>query len=168
MVRCGTILLSGLLALTGCGDPSGPTASRTPAPSATPAAKPAAPALVFCQRQGEGGATLDAITVRSDGTATLEKRHGGAGGRFKEQVLRKGVLPKLRRALARLPAGSSLTRGSPPPGGTQFILRYRGRTQTAREGGIVPRARAAVKLLDGLINGVGIRQTTRDRATHTY
>ena len=55
-----------------------------------------APVLVFCQRQGEGGATLDAITVRRDGTATLEKRHGGAGGRFKEQVLRKGVLPRLK------------------------------------------------------------------------
>ena len=130
-------------------------------------AKPA-PALVFCQRQGEGGATLDAITVRRDGTATLEKRHGGAGGRFKEQVLRKGELPRLRRALAALPAGDSLTRGNPPPLSTQFILRYRGRTQTAREGGIVPRARPAVKLLDGLINGVGIRATTRERATHTY
>ena len=127
-----------------------------------------APTLVFCQRQGEGGATLDAITVRRDGSATLEKRHGGAGGRFKEQVLRKGVLPKLRRALAALPAGESLTRGSPPAGGTQFILRYRGRTQTAREGGIVPRARDAVELLDGLINGVGVRRTTRERATHTY
>ena len=127
-----------------------------------------APVLVFCQRQGEGGATLDAITVRRDGTATLEKRHGGAGGRFKEQVLRKGVLPRLKAALARLPAGSSLTRGSPPPLSTQFILRYSGRTQTAREGGIVPRARPAVKLLDGLINGIGIRATTRERATNTY
>ena len=128
-----------------------------------------APALVFCQRQGEGGATLDAITVRSDGTATLEKRHGGAGGRFKEQVLRGSELPRLKAALARLPrSGDSLTRGDPPPGGTQFLIRYRGRTLTARQGGITPEARPAVKLLDGLINGIGIRSTTRERATHTY
>ena len=127
-----------------------------------------APTLVFCQRQGEGGATLDAITVRRDGTATLEKRHGGAGGRFKEQILRKGELPKLKRALAALPPGSSLTRGSPPPGGAQFILRYGGRTQTALEGGIIPRARPAVRLLDDLINGIGVRETTRERATHKY
>ncbi len=127
-----------------------------------------APTLVFCQRQGEGGATLDAITVRRDGTATLEKRHGGAGGRFKEQILRKGELPKHRRALAALPPGSSLTRGSTTPGGAQFILRYRGRTQTALQGGIIPRARPAVRLLDDLIDGIGIRQTTRERATHKY
>ena len=128
-----------------------------------------APTLVFCQRQGEGGATLDAITVRRDGTATLEKRHGGAGGRFKEQILRKGELPKLERALAALPPGSSLTRGSPPPGGAQFILRHRGRTQTARRRAGSSRERGPrCRLLDDLINGIGIRQTTRERATHTY
>jgi hypothetical protein len=176
MVRRLVLAAGMLLLLGGCGDSGAPTASRTPAPVASASATPkpkgpigsGAPVLVFCQRQGEGGATLDAITVRRDGTATLEKRHGGAGGRFKEQVLRKGELPRLKRALAALPAGESLTRGNPPPLSTQFILRYRGRTQTARQGGIVPRARPAVKLLDGLINGIGIRQTTRDRATHTY
>lgn len=157
------VLAAGMsLLVGGCGPSGTPTASRTPAPIAE------APVLVFCQRQGEGGATLDAITVRRDGTATLEKRHGGAGGRFKEQVLRKGELATLERALAALPAGDSLTRGNPPPLSTQFILRYRGRTQTAREGGIVPRARPAVRLLDGLINGIGIRATTRERATHKY
>ena len=168
MVR-RTMLAGGLLLVPGgCGDSGGAgggsSASGTPAPIAAKA-----PVLVFCQRQGEGGATLDAITVRGDGTATLEKRHGGAGGRFKEQVLRAGELPKLRRALAALPrTGDSLTRGSPPPGGTQFLIRYRGRTLTAREGGIVPRARSAVALLDGLINGIGVRATTRERATHKY
>jgi hypothetical protein len=95
-----------------------------------------APTLVSVLRQGEGGATLDGITVRRDGTATLEKRHGGAGGRFKEQVLRKGELPRLKAALANLPrSGDSLTRGDPPAGGTQFLIRYRGRTLTARVGG---------------------------------
>ena len=128
-----------------------------------------APALVFAQRQGEGGATLDAITVRRDGTATLEKRHGGAGGRFKEQVLGRGVLPRLKAALARLPrSGGSLMRGSPPPGAAQYLLRYRGRTLTAARGVTIPRARRAVRLLDDLINGIGVRATTRDRATHTY
>src|SRR4051794_17908554 len=101
-----------LLLLGGCGgdDGGGGTTSASPTPAPTPSPQPSrpagskAPVLVFCQRQGEGGATLDAITVRRDGTATLEKRHGGAGGRFKEQLLRRGVLPRLRAALARLPA----------------------------------------------------------------
>ena len=56
---------------------------------------------MFFQRQGAGGATLDTFTVRRDGSARLEKRYGGAGGRFKDLELLHGVLPKLRAALAR-------------------------------------------------------------------
>ena len=126
-----------------------------------------APELVFFQRQGAGGATLDTFTVRRDGSARLEKRYGGAGGRFKDLELRDGVLPRLRAALARVPrSGSSLTQGSPPPGGAQYLLRYRGRTFTAREGGVVPAARPAVRILDGFIDGVGVRKVTRENATH--
>lgn len=91
------------------------TAQSAPAASEAPAAKAAE--LVYFQRQGEGGATLDTVSVRVDGTATYDRRHGGAGGRFKELVLRRGQLARVRRALAALPKqGSSLTRGSPPPG----------------------------------------------------
>ena len=126
-----------------------------------------APELVFFQRQGAGGATLDTFTVRRDGSARLEKRYGGAGGRFKDLELRDGVLPRLRAALARLPrSGSTLTQGSPPPGGAQYLLRHRGRTFTAREGGVVPAARPAVRILDGFIDGVGVRKVTRESATH--
>ena len=167
------VLCVGLLALLcGCGGSGAPAASRTPAPpaAATPAGAPtasSAPVLVFCQRQGEGGATLDAITVRRDGTATLEKRHGGAGGRFKEQVLRKGELARLKAALSKLPrSGAGLTHGNPSPGVAQYIVRYRGETLTAARGVTVPRARAAIGMLDDLIDGIGIRKTTRDRATH--
>ena len=72
-----------------------------------------APEVVFFQRQGAGGATLDTFTVRRDGSGRLEKRYGGAGGRFKDLELRRGVLPKLRAALARLPrSGFSLTAGA--------------------------------------------------------
>ena len=78
------------------------------------------------------------------------------------------MLGRLRAALARLPrSGSTLTQGSPPPGGAQYLLRYRGRTFTAREGGVVPAARPAVRILDGFIDGVGVRKVTRENATHT-
>ena len=165
-MRWGTILAGMLLLAAGCGGSSTPTASRTPAPSATAAAKRAAPVLVFFQRQGAGGATLDTFTVRRDGTARLEKRYGGAGGRFKDLVLREGALPRLRTALAKLPDGDTLTRGSPAPGGAQYLVRYRGRTQTGRQGAIVPAARPAVELLDGFIDGIGVRRTTRENATN--
>jgi len=125
-----------------------------------------APVLVFFQRQGAGGATLDTFTVRRDGTARLEKRYGGAGGRFKDLVLDQGSLPELKRALAGLPGGATLTRGSPPPGGAQYLVRYRGRTQTGRQGAIAPAARPAVRLLDGFIDGIGVRRTTRESATN--
>ena len=127
-----------------------------------------APVLVFFQRQGAGGATLDTFTVRRDGSGRLEKRYGGAGGRFKDLELRHGMLPRLRTALAKLPrSGSTLTRGSPPPGGAQYLLRYRGRTFTARAGGVVARARPAVRILDGFIDGIGVRRVTRESATNS-
>ena len=166
MVRSGWIVAGMLLLGAGCGDSGGPTAARTATPSATAHASQAAPVLVFFQRQGAGGATLDTFTVRRDGTARLEKRYGGAGGRFKDLVLDTGSLPKLKRALAALPGGATLTRGSPPPGGAQYLVRYRGRTQTGRQGAIVPAARPAVKLLDGFIDGIGVRRATRETATN--
>jgi len=174
MVRRCVLAAGLLLLLGGCDDGGGATASRTPVATATPAAARVegptgskAPVLVFFQRQGAAGATLDTFTMRRDGSARLEKRYGGAGGRFKDLELRDGVLPRLRATLARLPrSGSTLTQGSPPPGGAQYLLRYRGRTFTAREGGVVPAARPAVRILDGFIDGVGVRKVTRESATH--
>jgi hypothetical protein len=170
---CAAILA---LALAGCGgDGDEPrraatAATATPTPEARSDAaatrKSDAPTLVFFQRQGAAGATLDTMTVRVDGTATHEKRYGGAGGRFRELVLRRGELPRVRRALARLPErGSSITTGTPMPGGANYLLRYRGRTLTGRQGGIDPRARPTVRVLDGFIDGIGVRRYTRENAT---
>ena len=171
MVRWVAILA---LALAGCGGGGGePRAARTtpsPARAAAEAKGPIgsdAPVLVFFQRQGAAGATLDTFTVRRDGSGRLEKRYGGAGGRFKDLSLEPGELPKLRAALARLPrSGSTLTAGSPPPGGAHYLLRYRGRTFTAREGGVIADARPVVRILDGFIDGIGVRRVTRENATH--
>jgi hypothetical protein len=111
--------------------------------------------VVFFQRQGAAGATLDTITVRSDGTVEHDMRYGGAGGRFRELVLRDGVLARVRRALAKLPRGDSLGVGK--PGGAQYLMRYDGRTLTGLAGGIKPAAKPAVHLLDNLIDGIGVR-----------
>ena len=123
--------------------------------------------VVFFQRQGAGGATLDTITVRADGSATREKRYGGAGGRFTELRLRPGRPARLRRALKRLPpGGSTLTRGSPPPGGARYLLRYGGRTLAGRQGAIAASARPAVRMLDGFIDGIGVRTVQTSARTH--
>jgi hypothetical protein len=175
MVRRWLLSAVPAVVLAGCGGGGGAAdGAGTPAPGSTPAAARAAaqpgsdaPELVFFQRQGAGGATLDTFTVRRDGTARLEKRYGGAGGRFKDLELRDGELPRLRTALARLPrSGASLTEGSPPPGGAQYLVRHRGRTFTAREGGVIAAARPAVRILDGFVDGIGVRRVTRENATH--
>lgn len=121
--------------------------------------------VVFFQRQGAAGATLDTITVRSDGTARHDMRYGGAGGRFREYVLRKGELAKIRRALAKLPRGGSLGVGTPP--GTQYLMRYDGRTLTGLDGGIKPAAKPAVKVLDNLIDGIGVAKSKLVAQTHS-
>lgn len=120
--------------------------------------------VVFFQRQGAAGATLDTMSVHSDGTARHEMRYGGAGGRFRDYILRDGELAKIRRALAKLPPGGSL--GVGPVGGAQYLMRYRGRTLTGRAGGIKPGAKPAVEVLDNLIDGIGVAKTTRENQTH--
>jgi len=177
MVRTRLATFAALLLLAGCGGGDGaPRAAHgTPSPEPTAAAAKAngpigkdrpAPELVFFQRQGAGGATLDTFTVRRDGTARLEKRYGGAGGRFKDLELRRGVLPRLKAALARLPRSGTLERGTPDPGGAIYLMRYRGGTLTGRQGAISPRARPAVELLDGFIDGSGVKRATRETSTN--
>jgi hypothetical protein len=121
--------------------------------------------LVFFQRQGAAGATLDTISVRVDGTARHEKRYGGAGGRFKDEKLEPGQLAKLRRDLARLPRGDSLGLGA-VTGGATYLMRYHGRTLIGRAGGILRAARPVVKRLDGYIDGEGVGKPSRENATH--
>jgi hypothetical protein len=156
--------------LAGCGGGDGGGAS-SPAPAGTAAADEAPAAdskqVVFFQRQGAAGATLDALTVRADGSAVLQKRYGGAGGRFIDLRLEPGRLETLRSALAHLPRGATMTVGSPAPGGAQYLLRHRGRTLTGRAGGIGPAARPAVKILDGFIDGIGVRKIKTDVQTHS-
>jgi hypothetical protein len=122
--------------------------------------------VVFFQRQGAGGATLDTVSVREDGGVTRQRRYGGAGARFSELRMKPGQMAKLRRALKTFPKGSSMTVGSPPPGGAQYILRLHGRAVAGRAGGIAPAARPAVKLLDGYIDGVGVVRVKTDEQTH--
>jgi len=150
---------AGLVLLAGCGGSSSGAPRATPTP-----AKPAE--VVFFQRQGAAGATLDTLTVRADGGATLQKRYGGAGGRFKELRLKSGELAHVKRDLTRLPSGGSLTRGSPPPGGAQYLLRVGDRTLTGREGGIAPAARPLVRRLDGYIDGIGVHAVKTTTSTH--
>jgi hypothetical protein len=160
-----SLLLAVLATFAGCGD-SSPAPRPASTPTQAPAARAAAPTVVFFQRQGAGGATLDAITVRADGSVTLQKRYGGAGGRFKELALRRGELARVRRDLARLPSGGTLTSDRPAPGGAQYLLRIGDRALTGREGGLSARAKPAVRRLDGYIDGIGVRQVETTTATH--
>jgi hypothetical protein len=125
-----------------------------------------APEYVFFQIQGAGGATLDTLSVRTDGTATHAHRYGGAGGRFSELRLLKGRMARLRRALATLPHGHKLESGPPPPpGGAQFLMRFKGRTLVGRRGAIAPRARPATQLLSDFLDGIGVVRTRKDIQT---
>jgi hypothetical protein len=164
VVRYVAIIVVAAALAGGCGGGSKPASSPAGgAAGSTPSAAPRT--VVFFQRQGAAGATLDTITVRSDGTATHDMRYGGAGGRFRDYILRRGVLARIRRALHGLPARSSLGMG--PVGNAQYLLRFDGRTMTGRLGGISRRARPAVKVLDGLLDGIGVAETTRQNQTHS-
>jgi hypothetical protein len=172
VVRRLSILAALAAVAGGCGggSASSPAPASSPQPDAAARASGArvlvkARELVFFQRQGAAGATLDTISVRVDGTARHEKRYGGAGGRFKDEKLEPGQLAKLRRDLARLPRGDSLGLGA-VTGGATYLMRYDGRTRIGRAGGILRAARPVVKRLDGYIDGEGVGKPSRENATH--
>jgi hypothetical protein len=141
-------LLLGVVAATAaaCGG-----ASSTPKP-AQPARQ--APELVAFQRNGGFTATLDTVTVRTDGSTRADKRYGGAGRRYDDFHLRPALLARLRAALARLPA--KLPRvGVGDRTGATYLLRYRGRTYAARQGAVPVALRQAVSTLDAIADGAG-------------
>ena len=165
------VALACLAGIAGCGGSSSPTAR----PASTPTPAPAAPSPVGARRRSSSsssarapaGATLDTLSVRVDGTATHEMRYGGAGGRFRDYVLRTGALARIRRALAEVPPGSSLTRGSPPPGGAQYLLRSPGPDADRPRRRDRRRRAARVTLLDGVIDGGSIASSKLIAQTHT-
>ena len=84
--------------LAGCGSAS------KPAPAThRGAVAPHAAELVNYQRNGGLAATLDTVSVRTDGMTRADKRYGGAGRRFDDFHLSATVMARLRMALQRLP-----------------------------------------------------------------
>ena len=136
-------------ALAGCGSASKPAA----APRAHAAGRRAAE-LVNYQRNGGLAATLDTVSVRTDGSTRADKRYGGAGRRFDDFRLSAPVMARLRAALDRLPArvpavGDGLREGA------TYLVRYRGRTYVARQGAVPAALRPAVATLDAIADGAG-------------
>lgn len=133
------------VALAGCGGGSERQAPPPPRPAAE---------LVNFQRNGGLAATLDTVTVHTDATTRADKRYGGAGRRFDDFRLSPAVMTRLRAALGRLPARAPAVREGMRLGAT-YLLRYRGRTYVARQGGVPAALRPAVATLDAIADGTG-------------
>ena len=139
------LFLALAIALAGCGAGD----SKPAAPAARRAAE-----LVNYQRNGGLAATLDTVSVRSDGTTRADKRYGGAGRRFDDFHLSATVMARLRTALQRLP-GRVPAVGTGIRLGATYLLRYRGRTYVAKQGAVPAALRPAVATLDAIADGGG-------------
>jgi hypothetical protein len=139
------LLLGLVVTVIGCGGGSKRTASKPP---------PTAAELVNYQRNGGLAATLDTVSVRSDGATRADKRYGGAGRRFDDFRLSATVMARLRAALERLP-GRAPAVGTGMRLGATYLLRYRGRTYVAKQGAVPAALRAAVATLDAIADGGG-------------
>ena len=142
-MRYLALMLTGAALVAGCGDRPATTAKPRPAAART---------LVTFQRNGGLAATLDELTVRADGRATLDKRYGGAGRRADDFALRPSAFRRLRRALAALPRRLPDVPGGASKGAT-YLLRYRGRSLAAAEGALPRRAAGAFRLLNSIVDG---------------
>jgi hypothetical protein len=135
--------------LAGCGSTSKPAPGT---PSGAVAAH--APELVNYQRNGGFAATLDTVTVHTDGATRADKRYGGAGRRFDDFRLSAAVMARLRAALTRLPARSPAV-GDGVRAGATYLLRYRGITYVAKQGAVPRALRPALSTLDAIADGAG-------------
>jgi hypothetical protein len=135
--------------LAGCG-----SASKPAAPARGQAATPRAAELVNYQRNGGLAATLDTVSVRTDGSTRADKRYGGAGRRFDDFRLSAPVMARLRAALGRLPAREPAV-GDGLRAGATYLLRYRGITYVAKQGAVPAALRPAVATLDAIADGAG-------------
>ena len=138
-------LVALLVALGACGGGSQKTAS----PPSRKAAE-----LVNYQRNGGLAATLDTVSVRTDGTTRADKRYGGAGRRFDDFRLSAAAMARLRTALERLP-GRAPSVGTGIRLGATYLLRYRGLTYVAKQGAVPAALRPAVATLDAIADGAG-------------
>jgi hypothetical protein len=139
------LFLALAIVVAGCG--AGP--SKPAAPAAPRSAE-----LVNYQRNGGLAATLDTVSVRTDGMTRADKRYGGAGRRFDDFHLSATVMARLRMALQRLP-GRAPAVGNGMRLGATYLLRYRGRTYVAKQGAVPAALRPAVATLDAIADGGG-------------
>jgi hypothetical protein len=145
-VRLVALAIAGALAAAGCG----PSAHKKPERAAQ---------VVFLQRNGGLAATLDTVAVRTDGSVRLERRYGGAGGRFTDFHLRARDLHRVQHLVATgAVARPGSATGHPARGGYTYIVRDDHHTATGVQGALPLRLAPLVKLLDDILDGQVPRQ----------
>jgi hypothetical protein len=135
----------------------GACSAADPPPTAPerPRAHRAAPVLVFFQRNGGLAATLDALTIRTDGRARLDKRNGGGGRRFEDFRLTPALLARLKREVAKLPARLPESARAGRRQGATYLVRVGRRSGGFREGAVPAPMRSFVATLNGVVDGDG-------------
>jgi hypothetical protein len=156
------------LVLAGCGSGEAET-TRAPAaarPAATPAAtaapRHAARDLIVFRRVRFEGATLNVMTVRSDGSLKIDVPNGGAGGaKFVSRVTPR-ALRGVRRAMARTPwRHLSKRKVVFDRSGAYFILHHRGEDYIAMADGMSVDLKPLVTRLNAILTGGGQRSERR-------
>jgi hypothetical protein len=137
------------LLLAGCGG------NRTEPAATTAEAHPARPApgrLLAVQRLGGVVATSETLFVHRDGTAMLDRRHGGAGRRVERFRITPERLRVIRRGVAELRAYPPRERPDDPARVT-YTLWAAGRSYRAQQGVMERRERPLFRALESVING---------------
>jgi hypothetical protein len=146
-------LLAGLVCLVFAACGGGGDEPRPVATSDHPA-RPAPGRLLAVQRLGGKVATSETLTVRRDGAATLDRRHGGAGRRTERFRITSERMRLIRRALARVHAHAHRQ----PPDDLErvtYTLWASGHSLRTHAGALDPRERTLFRALDGVIDGQG-------------
>jgi hypothetical protein len=137
------------LLLAGCGGDQGQHRAATPTPHAAGAAPDR---LLALQRLGGVVATSETLYVEPDGTASLDRRHGGPGRRVEHFHITGERMAVIRRGLERL-------RAHPPreyaddPDRVAYTLWASGHAYRAQPGRMDRREQPLFRALEGVIDG---------------
>jgi hypothetical protein len=141
--------------LAGCGGAGGdrrPAATAAPTAAEEHPASPAAGRLLAVQRLGGVVATSETLYVDRDGSATLDRRHGGAGRRIEHFHITRERMRAIRRGLRQVQAHPPRERADDPARVT-YTLWASGHSYRAQQGLIERRARSLFRALEGVISG---------------
>jgi hypothetical protein len=153
---------------TACGEGGDDVAKLPPANDRAAAERPKAPAFMVFRRVRYEGATMRILTLRTDGSMSIDIPNGGAGGSFFTGELKPAALRSLRRLVDETPWDRlSRRKAALDQSGAYFMLHRKGKDYIGMASGMSRDLLPVVRRLNEVFVGEGVAHKELDRRFYT-